>query len=135
MQALYLLALQPVAETKADHNSYGFRPEKACRDAAAQCFAALVSKNSAQWVLDADISGCFDNISHDWLLANIPMDKTVLKKWLKSGFVEKRNLVSNASRHSARRYFHAIDTKDNFEFERQIEFSRSSSLLDRGRKR
>ena len=135
MQALYLLALQPVAETKADHNSYGFRPEKACRDAAAQCFAALVSKNSAQWVLDADISGCFDNISHDWLLANIPMDKTVLKKWLKSGFVEKRNLVSNASRHSARRYFHAIDTKDNFEFERQIEFSRSNSLLDRGRKR
>jgi RNA-directed DNA polymerase len=89
MQALYLLALQPIAETKADHNSYGFRPERACRDAAAQCFAALVSKNSAQWVLDADISGCFDNISYDWLLANIPMDKTVLKKWLKSGFVEK----------------------------------------------
>ena len=89
MQALYLLALQPIAETKADHNSYGFRPERACRDAAAQCFAALVSKNSAQWVLDADITGCFDNISYDWLLANIPMDKTVLKKWLKSGFVEK----------------------------------------------
>ena len=89
MQALYLLALQPIAETKADHNSYGFRPERACRDAVAQCFAALVSKNSAQWVLDADISGCFDNISYDWLLANIPMDKTVLKKWLKSGFVEK----------------------------------------------
>ena len=91
MQALHLLALQPIAETKADHNSYGFRPERACRDAAAQCFAALVSKNSAQWVLDADISGCFDNISHDWLLANIPMDKIVLKKWLKSGFVEKGN--------------------------------------------
>ncbi|MDO9167606.1 MAG: group II intron reverse transcriptase/maturase [Methylobacter sp.] len=91
MQALHLFALQPIAETKADYNSYGFRPERACRDAAAQCFAALVSKNSAQWVLDADISGCFDNISHDWLLANIPMDKTVLKKWLKSGFVEKGN--------------------------------------------
>jgi len=91
MQALHLLGLQPIAETKADHNSYGFRPERACRDAAAQCFAALVSKNSAPWVLDADISGCFDNISHDWLLANIPMDKTVLRKWLKSGFVEKGN--------------------------------------------
>jgi len=89
MQALHLFALQPIAETKADYNSYGFRPERACRDAAAQCFAALVSKNSAQWVLDADIAGCFDNISHDWLLANIPMDKSVLKKWLKSGFVEK----------------------------------------------
>lgn len=91
MQALYLLALQPIAETKADHNSYGFRPERACRDAAAQCFAALVSKNSAQWVLDADISGCFDNINHDWLLTNIPMDKAVLRKWLKCGFVEKGN--------------------------------------------
>jgi RNA-directed DNA polymerase len=91
MQALHLLALQPIAETTADHNSYGFRPERACRDAAAQCFAALVSKNSAQWVLDADISGCFDNISHDWLLANIPMDKAVLGKWLKSGFVEQGN--------------------------------------------
>lgn len=91
MQALHLFALQPIAETTADHNSYGFRPERACRDAAAQCFAALVSKNSAQWVLDADISGCFDNISHDWLLANIPMDKTVLGKWLKSGFVEQGN--------------------------------------------
>ena len=91
MQALHLLGLQPIAETKADHNSYGFRPERACRDAAAQCFAALVSKKSAHWVLDADISGCFDNISHDWLLANIPMDKTVLRKWLKSGFVEKGN--------------------------------------------
>jgi RNA-directed DNA polymerase len=89
MQALHLLALQPIAETKADCNSYGFRPERACRDAAAQCFAALVSKNSAQWVLDADIAGCFDNISHDWLLVNVPMDKTVLRKWLKSGFVEK----------------------------------------------
>jgi RNA-directed DNA polymerase len=91
MQALHLLALQPIAETTADHNSYGFRPERACRDAAAQCFAALVSKNSAQWVLDADISGCFDNISHDWLLANIPMDKIVLGKWLNSGFVEQGN--------------------------------------------
>lgn len=91
MQALHLLALQPIAETTADHNSYGFRPERACRDAAAQGFAALVSKNSAQWVLDADISGCFDNISHDWLLANIPMDKAVLGKWLKSGFVEQGN--------------------------------------------
>lgn len=91
MQALHLLALQPVAETRADFNSYGFRPERACRDAAAQCFAALVSKNSAQWVLDADISGCFDNISHDWLLANIPMDKAILRKWLKCGFVEKGN--------------------------------------------
>lgn len=87
MQALHLLALEPIAETTADPNSYGFRVERASRDAAGQCFTALSQANSAQWVLDADISGCFDNISHDWLLANIPMDKAILQKWLKSGFV------------------------------------------------
>jgi RNA-directed DNA polymerase len=41
--------------------------------------------------LDADISGCFDNIDHGWLLANIPMDKAILGTWLKAGFVEDRN--------------------------------------------
>ncbi|MDO9052592.1 MAG: group II intron reverse transcriptase/maturase [Gallionella sp.] len=87
MQALHLQALEPVAETKADPNSYGFRPMRASRDAAEQCFTALArKKRSALWVLDADISGCFDNIDHDWLLNNIPMDKVTLKKWLKSGF-------------------------------------------------
>jgi RNA-directed DNA polymerase len=89
MQALHLLALQPIAETTADPNSYGFRPDRACRDAAAQCFIALAKKKSPRWVLDADIAGCFDNISHDWLMANIPMDKAILQKWLASGFVEK----------------------------------------------
>jgi RNA-directed DNA polymerase len=89
MQALHLLALQPIAETTADHNLYGFRPDRACRDAVAQCFNTLARRTSAQWVLDADISGCFDQINHDWLLANIPMDKAILHKWLKSGFVER----------------------------------------------
>ncbi|MFA7095946.1 MAG: group II intron reverse transcriptase/maturase [Gammaproteobacteria bacterium] len=87
MQALHLLALEPISETTADPNSYGFRRERASRDAAGQVFIALAKKRSAQWVLDADISGCFDNISHEWMIANIPMDKVILQKWLKSGFV------------------------------------------------
>ena len=87
MQALHLLALEPIAETTADPNSYGFRPERASRDAAVQCYFALHHCASAEFVLDADISGCFDNIGHDWLIANIPMDKAMLRKWLKSGFV------------------------------------------------
>jgi RNA-directed DNA polymerase len=87
MQALHLLALEPVSESTADLNSYGFRPERASRDAAEQCYKALRQRVSAQWVLDADISGCFDNISHDWLIANIPTDKVVLQKWLKFGVV------------------------------------------------
>ena len=92
MQALYLLALEPVSETKADRNSYGFRPHRCCADAIEQCFVNLSRKSSAQWVLEGDIKGCFDFISHDWLIANIPVDKVVLKKWLKAGFMESGKL-------------------------------------------
>jgi len=88
MQALYLLALEPISETTGDRNSYGFRPGRATADAVEYCFKVLARKDCAEWVLDADISGCFDNIDHSWLLASIPMDRKVLSKWLKSGFIE-----------------------------------------------
>ena len=63
MQALYKLALAPVAETLADRNSYGFRELRSCADAIAAAFNALSKPNSATWVLEGDITGCFDNIS------------------------------------------------------------------------
>lgn len=93
MQALHLLALDPVSETKADRNSYGFRKVRSAHDALEQCFAALGKPSkSPQWVLDADIKGCYDNIDHDWMLTHIPMDKQVLRKWLKAGYVERATL-------------------------------------------
>ena len=92
MQALHLLALEPIAETTADPNSYGFRPGRSTADAIAQSHHNLCRKNSAQWVLEGDIRGCFDNISHEWMLDQIPMDKTVLRHWLKAGYLENRNL-------------------------------------------
>ena len=92
MQALYLLALLPVAETTADPNSYGFRPKRSTADAIEQCFTVLARKIGPQWVLEGDIRGCFDNISHAWMLTHIPTDKEVLKKWLKAGFMENRTL-------------------------------------------
>jgi len=92
MQALHLLALEPVAETTADLNSYGFRPERSTADAGEKCFISLARKVSAEWVLEADIQGCFDKISHDWMIANIPTDKAILKKWLKAGFVYQNEL-------------------------------------------
>ncbi|NPT59729.1 reverse transcriptase domain-containing protein [Paraburkholderia elongata] len=92
MQALHLLALEPIAETTADLNSYGFRPERSTADAGAQCFNVLAQKTSAEWVLEADIQACFDRISHDWMLAHIPTDKAILKKWLKAGFVYQNEL-------------------------------------------
>jgi len=88
MQALYLLALEPVSESTADRHSYGFRPHRCCADAIEQCFVNLSRKASALWVLEGDIKGCFDFISHDWLIANIPMDKAILKQWLKAGYME-----------------------------------------------
>ena len=88
-QALHLLALEPIAETLADKNSYGFRPKRSIHDAIQRCFTLLSRKQSSQWILEGDIKACFDKISHEWLLNNIPMDKTILKEWLKAGFIEK----------------------------------------------
>ena len=86
MQALYLMALNPVAETTADRHSYGFRRERCTVDAIVQCHTILSKEVSPQWILEGDIKGCFDHISHQWLLDNIPTDKVMLCKWLESGF-------------------------------------------------
>lgn len=97
MQALYKLALEPVMETTADRHSYGFRPERSTADAIQQCYIALAKGRSPRWILEADIEGCFDNINHKWLLDNIPMDKTILKKWLKAGYMEAGNIYPTES--------------------------------------
>jgi RNA-directed DNA polymerase len=97
MQALYLLALEPVAETTADLNTYGFRPERSTTDAREQCFICLAGRNRAQWILEADIAGCFDAISHEWLIDNIPVDKAILRRWLKAGFVFQNQLFPTES--------------------------------------
>jgi RNA-directed DNA polymerase len=88
MQALHLLALEPVAEFCADKNSYGFRPKRSAADAIRACHISLARKGSAQWIFEADIKSCFDKISHDWLRANIPMDKEILGKWLSAGYID-----------------------------------------------
>jgi len=92
MQALHALALAPVAETRADPYSYGFREGRGCADALRHVHNALSRRCSAQWVLEGDIRACFDEISHTWLLQNIPMDKQVLGKWLAAGYWEKDHL-------------------------------------------
>lgn len=92
MQALCLLAMEPAAECHADPNSYGFRKGRSTHDAQQQLFVCLSKEGSAQWVLDADITGFFDNINHDWLLANVRMNKRVLGQWLRCGVVDKQQL-------------------------------------------
>jgi RNA-directed DNA polymerase len=88
MQALYRLALDPVAEHTADTHSYGFRPCRSVADAIAQCFTVLCHKGSARYILEGDIQRCFDEISHPWLEAHIPLDTKVLREWLRSGAFE-----------------------------------------------
>lgn len=92
MQALWKLALEPVAETLADANSYGFRPERSTADAIEQCFNVLAKRASPEWILEGDIRGCFDNFSHPWLLEHIPMDKGILRKWLEAGYIDEGTL-------------------------------------------
>ncbi len=89
MQALHFLALDPIAETPADPNSYGFRQRRSAADAISQCYCDLAKTTSAQWILEGDIRACFDELSHEWMLAHIPMDRGTLGKWLKAGYVEQ----------------------------------------------
>ncbi len=97
MQALYLLALEPVSETLADRNSYGFRPMRSTADAIEQCFVNLSRKSSAQWVLEGDIKGCFDNIDHQWLIDHVLMDSVILRKWLNAGYLESDQFHSTVA--------------------------------------
>jgi len=89
MQALHLQALEPIAETLADPNSYGFRPKRSTADAIGQCFNALSRKCSAEWIFEGDIKACFDRLNHTWLQDHIPMDKLILGKWLAAGYMEE----------------------------------------------
>lgn len=97
MQALYLLALEPISESIADRQAYGFRPKRSCADAIEQCFKTLATRNRAQWVFEGDIKACFDRIDHQWLLYNVPMDKSILSKWLKAGYMENGQLYPTNS--------------------------------------
>jgi RNA-directed DNA polymerase len=92
MQALWKLALEPIAETLADPNSYGFRPGRSAADAIEQCFNVLARPTPAEWILEGDIRGCFDNFSHLWFMEHIPMDKAVLRQWLEAGYVDEGTL-------------------------------------------
>lgn len=93
-QSLHLLALEPIAETIADKNSYGFRPLRSTADAIEQCFKILSRRNAAEYILEGDIKACFDSISKSWMQNNVPMDKLMLTKWLEAGYIEEKQWYS-----------------------------------------
>ena len=92
LQALFLLAYEPIAEVMADHHSYGFRPKRSAADAIERCFVLLAQKTSAHWILEGDIKGCFDNISHEWMFQHLCIEHKILKQWLQAGYMEKGKL-------------------------------------------
>lgn len=92
MQALYAIALSPIEYTTGDLSSFGFRKYRSTKDACTYLFICLSGKNSANWILEADIKSCFDMISHQWLQTNIPIKPSILNQFLKSGFLEGSRL-------------------------------------------
>jgi RNA-directed DNA polymerase len=92
LQASMKIALEPYYEGIFEPSSYGFRPAMGCHDAVDKITGALIKKQ--RWVLDADITGCFDNIDHDYLLKQIEgkTDRKVIKKWLKAGYIQDDEL-------------------------------------------
>jgi RNA-directed DNA polymerase len=99
MQALYLLGVDPIAEYLADNHSYGFRLERCCADALDQCHKILRGPHGRDtrgpdWIFEGDIKSCFDRIDHGWLLDHVFMDREILGKWLKAGYLEKHALFA-----------------------------------------
>lgn len=90
MQALVKNALEPFWEAKFEPSSYGFRPGRGCHDAIGKIYGLARPNKRKKWVLDADIKGAFDNISHDALLNLVDgfPAKELVKQWLKAGFIE-----------------------------------------------
>jgi RNA-directed DNA polymerase len=92
LQASLKIAMEPFHEAKFEPSSYGFRPAMSCHDAIEKIAGALIKKQ--KWVLDADITGCFDNIDHNYLLQQID-DKTnrkIIEKWLKAGYIHDKEI-------------------------------------------
>jgi RNA-directed DNA polymerase len=92
-QALAKMALEPEWEARFEPHSYGFRPGRSCHDAVRAIFQQLVSES--KYVLDADISGCFDHINHKALIEKLdtyPVLRRAIRAWLKAGLSEDGRL-------------------------------------------
>lgn len=91
MQMIVKMALEPEWEARFEPNSYGFRPGRRCQDAIRQIrsnISIVKGKTTSEWILDADISKCFERIDHDTLLEKVPVFKQTIRRWLKAVVVE-----------------------------------------------
>ncbi|CAD5917162.1 putative reverse transcriptase [Planktothrix rubescens] len=95
-QALVKSALEPQWEARFEGESYGFRPGRSAHDAMSRIFQSI--NKGEYYILDADISKCFDQINHEYLLSKIDCPSTMkaqIKQWLKAGVMD--NGIFNAT--------------------------------------
>ncbi|MGD1699252.1 group II intron reverse transcriptase/maturase [Dapis sp. BLCC M229] len=93
LQALVKLGMEPEWEARFEPNSYGFRPGRSTHDAIEAIYNSIHLK--PKYVLDADISKCFDRINHDVLLRKIDQSpyRRLIKQWLKSGVFDNKKFL------------------------------------------
>lgn len=87
MQVLYSYSLAPVAEAGADRKSFAFRRGRSMLDVSAYIMEALKGKDAPEFVVVADVKACYASIQHSWPMEHTPMDKKVLREFLKCGHV------------------------------------------------
>jgi RNA-directed DNA polymerase len=91
LQAMVKNALEPSWEARFEGISYGFRPGRSCHDAIEKIYLLARPNKTKKWVLDADIQGAFDHISHDYLQEAIGLvaGRELIKQWLKAGYIDQ----------------------------------------------
>jgi len=103
VQGVLKLVLEPIFEADFKPCSYGFRPKRRTQDAVAEIHYLASPSRNYEWVLEADISACFDEISHSALLERVRgriADKRLLglvKAFLKAGILTEGGAQQDTS--------------------------------------
>ena len=134
LQMLVKMALEPEWESCFEANSYGFRPGRCTMDAIVALRALLAPSGASEWVLDADISGCFDNIGHMPLACQAADIHHYHPSLAQGRYGGVGHMVTHDGRYAARRHHHSLNAKDNFAFDRGIRLDRGACIVDLRRK-
>ena len=100
--------LQMIWEPEFRNGSYGFRPQRNAHQALRRV-AEIITREGTQWLVEADIQGFFDHVSHDWLMqfiahrVNDPKLLRIIRRFLKAGVLEDGAIHGSRGRHAARR--------------------------------
>ena len=87
MQVLYAYSIDPAAESLADRQSYAFRRGRSIYDAHSYIQRNFSGEGAPRFAVRVDVRKCYDSISHNWLMGNIPIDKKVLAETLGAGSI------------------------------------------------